>query len=129
MKPTLAARQSASAASASRVMSSPPTRSSPLSGLSMPAIRLSSVLLPDPDGPISAMKSPSPISSVMSVRTGTICAPRRYDFATRLISTSGAVLTLFLRQGNFGAVPDLLVRSQHERAARVHAAALAQLAD
>src|ERR1700730_6784061 len=129
MKPTLAARQTARAASGSRVMSSPPTRSSPLSGLSMPAIRLSSVLLPDPDGPISAMKSPCPISSVMSVRTGTICTPRRYDFATWLISTSGAVLTLLLRQSNFGAVPDLLVRSQHERVARVHAIDRDELTD
>src|ERR1700688_3162759 len=129
MKPTLAARHSASAASGSRVMWSPPTRSSPLSGLSMPAIRLSRVLLPDPDGPIRAMKSPSPISSVMSVKTGTICTPRRYDFATWLISTSGAALTLFLRQSNFGAVPDLLVRSQYERVAQVHAINRDELTD
>src|SRR5260370_32583181 len=129
MKPTLAARHSASAASGSRVMSRPPTRSSPLSGLSMPAIRLSRVLLPDPDGPIRAMKSPSPISSVMSVKTGTICTPRRYDFATWLISTSGAALTLFLRQSNFGAVPDLLVRSQYERVAQLHAINRDELTD
>ena len=44
-------------------------------GLSMPAMRFSKVLLPDPDGPISAVNSPRWISSVISVSTGTICPP------------------------------------------------------
>ena len=39
----------------SRAMSTPATRISPEVGLSMPATRLSSVDLPEPDGPISAM--------------------------------------------------------------------------
>ena len=39
-------------------------------GLSMPAMRLSSVDLPEPDGPISATKSPAAMSSVMSTSTG-----------------------------------------------------------
>jgi len=77
MKPTVPARQSASSRSLSRVMSTPSKRSSPESGLSMPAIRLSSVDLPDPDGPISPRKSPARTSSVMSVSTGTTCPPRR----------------------------------------------------
>ena len=47
---------------------SPPTRSSPASGLSMPAIRLSSVDLPEPDGPISATKSPAETSRLMSTQ-------------------------------------------------------------
>ena len=49
----------------------------PLSGLSMPAMRLSSVVLPEPDGPMSAVKSPPAMSSVMSESTGTIWSPRR----------------------------------------------------
>ena len=49
-----------------------PTRS----GLSMPATRFSSVLLPDPDGPIIATKSPSRMTRVMSVSTGSTCPPR-----------------------------------------------------
>src|SRR5436189_9938 len=57
-------------------MSSPPTNSKPESGLSMPAMRLSSVDLPEPDGPMSPRKSPSGISSEMSIRTGTTW-PRR----------------------------------------------------
>ena len=52
----------------SAVMSMPPTAASPLSGLSMPAMRLSSVLLPEPDGPISATKSPAAMSKLMSVQ-------------------------------------------------------------
>ena len=76
MKPTCAARQSASDASGNDEMSTPSTSSSPLSGRSIPAIRFSSVLLPEPDGPISAIKSPVAMSSEMSDSTGTVCAPR-----------------------------------------------------
>ena len=39
-------------------MSTPSTTMLPPLGLSMPAMRFSSVLLPEPDGPISDTKSP-----------------------------------------------------------------------
>jgi hypothetical protein len=38
--------------------------------LSMPAMRLRSVLLPDPEGPMSARNSPSAIVKLISLRTG-----------------------------------------------------------
>src|SRR5262245_1461108 len=89
MKPMCPARQSASSDSESVVMSRPPTRSSPLSGLSMPAMRLSSVLLPDPDGPMSAVNSPGMMSKLMSFNTGTICPPRWYVLYRRRTSMNG----------------------------------------
>ena len=49
----------ASSPSDSRAMSTPATCDLARDGLSMPAIRLSSVDLPEPDGPISATKSPA----------------------------------------------------------------------
>ncbi|CFW12448.1 Uncharacterised protein [Bordetella pertussis] len=42
-----------------RATAPPPTRSSPPDGASNPAIRLSRVDLPQPDGPSSATNSPS----------------------------------------------------------------------
>src|SRR5512134_2204179 len=52
----------------------PSNRRSPPERVSKPASRLSSVDLPQPDGPSRATNSPSPISSVMSssARTGTL---------------------------------------------------------
>ena len=62
-------------------MSSPATASSPASGLSMPATRFSSVDLPEPEGPISATKSPlADRRELMSVSTGTHLLAAEYDF-------------------------------------------------
>src|SRR3972149_3969414 len=60
-----------SSASVSAAMSMPATLSMPRSGLSMPAIRLRSVLLPEPDGPMRATKSPALTSRLKSFNTGT----------------------------------------------------------
>ncbi len=49
---------------------------SPPVGVSSPPIRLSRVDLPEPDGPISATKSPSGISRSMPCRTWTSSGPR-----------------------------------------------------
>ena len=57
-------------------MSTPPIAIVPLLGLSMPAIRLSSVLLPEPLGPINAMNSPAATSRSMSNSTGMAWPPR-----------------------------------------------------
>src|SRR4051812_17354691 len=120
-------------------MSSPPTRSTPPSGRSMPAIRLSSVLLPEPDGPINAMKSPSSMESVMLDSTGTVCTPRRYDFTSCDISTSGAApfarfiaccpLMLWLRHVDFRAVRQLRVGRTHQHVAGAHAVECDQVAE
>ena len=54
MKPTLWLRKLASSVSPSWATLVPATTTSPEVGLSIPAIRLSSVDLPEPDGPMSA---------------------------------------------------------------------------
>ena len=76
MKPTFAARQSDSSASLSVAMSMPAISIVPAVGLSMPAMRLSKVLLPEPLGPISATNSPAATSSSMPISTGISCPPR-----------------------------------------------------
>src|SRR5215475_10934080 len=54
----------------------------------MPASRLSSVDLPDPDGPISARKSPSDTDIDTPSSTGISIASRLYFFRTSLSSMS-----------------------------------------
>jgi hypothetical protein len=69
MNPMLRLRHFASAPSDSAVTSVPDTMTLPEVGWSMPAIRFSSVVLPDPDGPISATNSPSGTSRLNPSRT------------------------------------------------------------
>src|SRR6516165_4889732 len=94
MKPTLADRQAASSASDMRVMSAPPTRMVPLSALSMPATRFRRVLLPEPEGPMSARNSPSAMSKEMSCSTGMTWLPRRYVLERLCISTIGFAVSM-----------------------------------
>src|SRR5436853_5501049 len=54
----------------------------PRSGLSIQPMRLSSVVLPLPEGPASARNSPRSIVSVTSRNAGTLTRPRRYDLLT-----------------------------------------------
>ena len=58
-------------------MSTPPTVIEPQSARSSPAMRLSSVLLPEPEGPISARNSPAAMESEIPSSTGMSWAPRR----------------------------------------------------
>jgi hypothetical protein len=51
------------------VTSRPPTRSRPAVGRTNPAIARKAVVLPEPDGPISAMISPGRTASVKSAST------------------------------------------------------------
>src|SRR5208283_6217817 len=62
MKPTCADRQRASAPSDIRSMRSPATWISPESGRSSPPSRFRRVVFPEPDGPITATKSPRGIA-------------------------------------------------------------------
>ena len=57
-KPTCVARQRDRAPPLSPPMETPPTSMSPCVGASMPPSMLSSVVLPEPDGPMRARKSP-----------------------------------------------------------------------
>src|SRR5664279_6631017 len=62
MKPMWDARQRASSPSDISSIRTPPTSISPSLARSMPPSRLSRVVLPDPDGPITATKSPRGIA-------------------------------------------------------------------
>ncbi len=73
--PTLRPRKRARASSSSAVRSSPATTILPESGRSSPAITISSVDLPDPDGPTIPTVSPEPILTLSPRRTWTFAAP------------------------------------------------------
>src|SRR5205807_1417909 len=69
-------------------MSVPATTICPVVGLSMPATRLSSVLLPEPLAPMSDTKSRASTSR-LTLWSGTIfCSPLRYSLVTPRISSS-----------------------------------------
>jgi len=61
-KPTRSRRSRVSRRSGSVVISVPPIHTCPPSALSSPAMQCISVDLPDPDGPMMAVKVPVPIS-------------------------------------------------------------------
>jgi hypothetical protein len=56
----------------------------PASGWSIPASMLSSVDLPDPDGPMTATKSPRGMVRSSPEKMGIISPPMRYAFRTPL---------------------------------------------
>ncbi len=63
MKPTLWLRQEARSLSESWATSVPATTTLPEVGRSIPAMRFSRVVLPEPEGPMSATNSPSGIET------------------------------------------------------------------
>ena len=68
--PTCRRRNRAAPASLSMSTRSSPTRTAPLVGRSIPAMRLSRVDLPLPDGPMIATASPAATSRLMSATAG-----------------------------------------------------------
>src|SRR6056297_954347 len=98
MNPTWFERQRARARALSWSMRSSATWICPESGESRPPIRLSSVVLPDPDGPIRAQNSPRSISRLKPCRTATASRPLRYFLTTSLTRTM-ASLMLFAPAG------------------------------
>src|SRR6185503_14613997 len=73
--PTLRPRKRASASSSSVFRAAPATVTVPVSVRSSPAMTISSVDLPDPDGPTRPTASPVPICKSMSLRICTRAAP------------------------------------------------------
>ena len=88
MKPTLWLRHWARALSESCATSVPATMTCPDVGRSMPAIRLSSVVLPEPEGPMSARNSPC--GTCRSIPSSTVirCVSRVYTLRTPRTSTA-----------------------------------------
>src|SRR6266699_1396137 len=93
--PTSSARYFAARLIDKHAISRPVTTISPWSGRSSPATRLRSVVLPEPDGPLSRTNSPSPTSSETSRNAPTVARSRRYVFETERTDTSGCLLTSF----------------------------------
>src|SRR5688572_25113376 len=92
MKPMLRVRQLVSWPSLIREMSASPTTMSPDDGASSPAIRLSSVVLPDPDGPMRATYSPGWTSRLRSCRTSIFSLPRVKYLCTCETRTIGCAM-------------------------------------
>src|SRR5690348_17059729 len=78
MKPTCRARHSVSLPADKCVISSPATLMVPRVGTSSPPSRFSSVVLPEPLGPMKATNSPFSTSRLSPCRTSISSLPRRY---------------------------------------------------
>src|SRR5262245_59386514 len=112
MKPTFWLRQVARALSESFPTSVPATVTWPDVGRSIPAIRLSSVVFPEPDGPISAMNSPS--GTWRSIPSSTVISwvSRRYTLRTPRTSTIAMPSPL---DADGVAILEALGRARHEQ--------------
>ncbi len=75
MKPMWSRRRSVSSASSMPVMSTPATVTCPEVGWSRPARMCMSVDLPEPDGPMTAVRRPSAMSTDTPRRASTVASP------------------------------------------------------
>src|SRR6188472_2910281 len=89
MKPSARLRTVPRAASESFASAAPSTRTSPPVGRSSPPSRCSSVLLPDPDAPTIATRSPTATSRSTPSSTGTSSGPLRYVLRSPRQATTG----------------------------------------
>src|SRR5690242_9318144 len=103
-------------------MRRPSTTIVPAVGVSSPPIRLSSVVLPEPDGPMSATKSPRGMSRSMPCSTSIVSPPRRYVFVTPRISTRTFMdAGLLVGEPRRRTVPERGRRRDDHALARAHA--------
>src|SRR6188768_3561865 len=89
MNPSARLRTVPRAASDSLASAAPWTRTSPAVGRSSPPSRCSNVLLPDPDAPTIATRSPTATSRSMPSSTGTSSGPLRYVLRRSRHATTG----------------------------------------
>jgi hypothetical protein len=89
-KPIRSRRSLVSFASLSPPSACPASRISPDVGRSSPAAHCSKVLLPEPDGPITAVKVPGAKSAVTSRKAVTAPPPDPYTFVTARSATAGS---------------------------------------
>src|SRR6476469_1403229 len=90
MNPSARLRSAPRAPSANFASGTPSTRTSPPVGRSSPPSRCNSVLLPDPDAPTIARRSPIATSRSTPRSTGTSSVPLRYVLRKFLQATTGA---------------------------------------
>src|SRR5665647_1394229 len=94
--PTLRPRKRAKASSSSAPKFSPATSTVPVSARSSPAITISSVDLPEPDGPTRPIASPLPIFRSMSLRIWTRAGPCPSERLTPASAMAGPAWELFV---------------------------------
>src|SRR6266542_4929121 len=92
MKPSARLRSRPCSESRKRANGTPRMKTSPPVGASSPPNRCSSVLLPDPDAPTTASRSPGTTARSTPSSTGTSSGPLRYVFLRPRHSSTGAVL-------------------------------------
>src|ERR1035437_8085701 len=91
--------------------SSPPRRYEPCVGMSRQPRMFMSVDLPEPDGPVIAMYSPSSTSSVMPRNASNVMLPVLYVLWTSESSTIAVINQLPWVVGKFDGLPDPLGRA------------------
>ncbi len=91
MKPSDRARNAASPLSDRLSTRLPSNTIWPLVGRSTPPKRFSSVVLPEPDGPMMARNAPRSIVMSSRSKIGTAALPRLYDLPTPCSSTSALI--------------------------------------
>src|SRR5262249_5609036 len=111
--PTWRPRKRASASSSRALKGVPLTTTSPLSGRSRPAITISSVDFPEPEGPIRPIASPGATRRLMSFRICTRAAPlpsERLTLEMEMVSAAGLLgagdsvrLSMLRSYGTFAA--------------------------
>src|SRR5689334_5156984 len=91
-------------------------------------MRLRSVVLPEPEGPMSATKSPRGMSRVSPCRTSIVCRPRSYTLVTLRTWTINSDMMLplgfvdsWLGLVHPGAVSEIGGPIDHHRLPRAHA--------
>ena len=84
--PTWRPRKRARASSSRALNAVPLTTTSPLSGRSSPAITISSVDFPEPDGPIRPIASPDATRKLISLRICTRAAPEPSERLTLVMA-------------------------------------------
>ena len=99
--PMFARRQMARSSCPVRSSRVPFTVTVPAEGRSMPAMRLTMVVLPLPDGPTIATISPSEISRSMPRNARNATRPEWYVFSTPASTTSGACIGITITRAPF----------------------------
>src|SRR6266404_1780176 len=119
MKPSARLRTRPRSDSERLSIGAPWTRTSPAVGASSPPNRCKSVLLPDPDAPTIATRSPGSIARSMPSSTGTSSGPPRYVFLSPWHSSTGVdgsfIAQRFRRIDFRGAPARIQRRQQRER--------------
>src|SRR5450631_797245 len=114
MKPSARLRTLPRSASLRLAIAAPWMRTSPEDGASRPPSRCSSVLLPDPDAPTTATRSPAPTRRSIPSSTGTSSGPLRYALVRPRHSRTGTLsfITQRLRRVDLGRAPARIDRRQ-----------------